>query len=275
MTTHDRRLLWALAAVSLGALGSCRSGSPPSGSSATGAAAPAPELATSEFRTPRGLAVTIRDTNELDSYEPFEASAIGAPNPDNYAGSDRKKAKLSIAPQNRASPVEYESLSELLYDRELLKSDRFMMNRNPPISKASDSDRVSEEDNNVAVFCYLFAAAKEDDNDYHLIIGSVADKDSAVYMNVELSGLPTGGVFRAPLKDVRDDFKAFFGSNLPGATYRKFDPPIPVKITGSLFYDISHKPNVVGPADMRPRTAWELHPLTAIEFEPANFPDGW
>ena len=51
--------------------------------------------------------------------------------------------------------------------------------------------------------------------------------------------------------------------------YVKFDPPIPVRVTGSLFWDIEHPPpNTVGPTDRRPKTAWEIHPVTKIEFEP-------
>ena len=69
----------------------------------------------------------------------------------------------------------------------------------------------------------------------------------------------------------RDDYKAFFGSNLPGMSYDFYDPPIPVEIEGSLFFDMSHatgsKP---GPSSLRDDipTIWEIHPISKIVFEP-------
>ena len=96
-----------------------------------------------------------------------------------------------------------------------------------------------------------------------------APGESPRFINVEISGLPSSGQFRTPLKQVRDKFKAYLGTEISGSGYHKFvDAPIPVTITGSLFYDIDHPPGVVGPTGMRPKTAWEIHPVTDIEFEP-------
>ena len=78
---------------------------------------------------------------------------------------------------------------------------------------------------------------------------------------------------RATLQQARDDYKAFFQDHplgLPGA-YDFYDPPIPVEIEGSLFFDMSHvtggRP---GPRDLRDDipTIWEVHPITRIVFEP-------
>ena len=48
---------------------------------------------------------------------------------------------------------------------------------------------------------------------------------------------------------------------MPSATRRRV-------VCGSLFYDISHSPGTVGPQGLRPGTAWEIHPVTSIVFEP-------
>jgi hypothetical protein len=40
-----------------------------------------------------------------------------------------------------------------------------------------------------------------------------------------------------------------------------------VKVTGSLFFDVDHKAGSVGPTGMRPKTAWEIHPVSDIQFE--------
>ena len=57
-------------------------------------------------------------------------------------------------------------------------------------------------------------------------------------------------------------------SQVTTGSYIKFTPAIPVKVQGSLFYDIDHEPGVIGPTGFRPKTAWEIHPVTDIEFEP-------
>jgi len=182
---------------------------------------------------------------------------------DDFAGTDRKAAKTSIS----TGPMEtFNSLDDLLAS---LPRDTKMLHHHPAITKSSDSERVSEEDTNVTVNAFLFAAKGEPDNDFHLIIGSTADAASAQFMNVEISGLPSDGPARAQLSTPRQDFKNFFGDQVPGTGgYHRFDPPIPLRVTGSQFYDIDHKPGAVGPQDIAPGTAWEIHPVTEIVFEP-------
>ena len=74
----------------------------------------------------------------------------------------------------------------------------------------------------------------------------------------------------ARLKAARDKYKAFFGSDLPGTRYDFYDPPIPVEVEGSLFFDMSHVTGTrPGPASLRSRipTIWEVHPVTDIVFD--------
>ena len=46
------------------------------------------------------------------------------------------------------------------------------------------------------------------------------------------------------------------------------DTIYPVKnITGTLFFDVNHDGGSIGPRNYAgPTTAWEIHPVTAIEF---------
>jgi hypothetical protein len=93
-------------------------------------------------------------------------------------------------------------------------------------------------------------------------------------MNVEISGLPRSGEpFKGDLTAVRDAFKTKmqFSDDDPPAdgSYIKFDPPLHVQVTGSLFFDVEHlAPHTVGPTDHRPKTAWEIHPVRNIAFVP-------
>jgi len=57
--------------------------------------------------------------------------------------------------------------------------------------------------------------------------------------------------------------------NCQGGTYDFYDPPIPIKIEGSLFFDITHATGSrPGPHSLKSRmpVIWEVHPLTSIEL---------
>jgi hypothetical protein len=225
--------------------------------------------AATEARTlvsPKARRYTIVDSGQFDEDEehdqPPSPAAARAAGSENFAGTARKRAKTSIADADEA---EFASVLDLVAS---LPSDASMIDRDPEISSSATSDRVEEEQLNVTVDGFLYAASREDDNDYHLIIGDNIPRPQREYMNVEVSGLPASGPFREPLKESRQQFKDFFGSDLPGGSYDFYTPPIPVRISGSLFYDIDHRPGAVGPGSHKPRTAWEIHPITAIEFEP-------
>ncbi len=89
-------------------------------------------------------------------------------------------------------------------------------------------------------------------------------------ITVEVSGIPSlaSNPYRNPLADVRSKFLSHFNGTEPSARYTKYDPPIHVTLTGSLFFDVDHKAGTVGPAGLQPDTAWEMHPLSDITFEP-------
>jgi len=87
---------------------------------------------------------------------------------------------------------------------------------------------------------------------------------------MEISGLPPHtNKFPAfdKIKEARDAFKDFFGGNLPGTSYDFYDPPRPVTIEGSLYFDMSHATGPhPGPQSLKSRmpTVWEVHPITSI-----------
>ncbi len=69
----------------------------------------------------------------------------------------------------------------------------------------------------------------------------------------------------ATLDEVRSTYSEFFGDGLPGPSYDFYDPPIPIEIEGSLFWDASHaQGGRPGPQKLRPRmpVVWEIHPVT-------------
>ena len=146
-----------------------------------------------------------------------------------------------------------------------------MVNHHPSITTSANSNRVNEEKRNVKVSAFLYAASRENDNDFHLIVGRDPNETAKMFMTMEISGLPpAGSQFFAQLKSARDAYKNFFGNNLPGLGYDFYNPPISITIEGSLFFDMSHATGSrPGPSALKPfmPVVWEVHPVTRIDFE--------
>ena len=185
---------------------------------------------------------------------------------DAFKGTARKAAKLSIA---EAQSEAFDTVGALIAT---LPTKEDMIQHDPPIKDNASSARVDEEERNIVVSAFLFAASREDDNDFHLIVGDDPASNAEVYMTMEVSGLPPANAASlAAIKAARDSFKQFFGDKTPGATYDFYDPPIPVRVEGSLFFDMTHAHGQSpGPPTLHPHmpVIWEVHPLSTIEFEP-------
>jgi len=176
---------------------------------------------------------------------------------DDFSGTDRRVAKTSIS----SGSIQTVSFDDFLNG---LPDDDEMVDMN--ISKDENSNRVKAEKKNVRLEnVFLYAIKRESDNDFHMIIGNESGTE---FFNVENSGLPesSASAFQK-LKTVREAIEDFFGGELCSNKYRKFDPAIPVTVEGSLFFDVDHKKGTVGPEGLKPKTAWEVHPITKIVFE--------
>ncbi len=95
-------------------------------------------------------------------------------------------------------------------------------------------------------------------------------------MTAEVAGLPVAANAQTPqFQHVRDQFKEFFqstGQQLPGSSYRIFPDPVPVTVTGSVFFDVDHEIGQVHSRNAAPGTVWEIHPVTDIVFGAAGGP---
>lgn len=214
----------------------------------------------------------VLTTGELDAYEqPKGLAAVLAakkkpPKGDSFGGTARKAAKISL------SDAAVETFKTLTALHKTLVSEETMAALKPKLTDKANSGRRAQEERNVRVRAHLYAASRESDNDFHLIIGLAPTAAKELYMNVEVSGLPpkTSPDHKA-LAAARTAFKTFFGKQLPGTSYDFYDPPIPVEIEGSLFFDVTHltggRP---GPKSLRDHisTVWEIHPVSRIELEP-------
>lgn len=184
-----------------------------------------------------------------------------------FRGSDRKEAKLSfIRPQKRdPQPL------QPLIDR-LLHSDASMKNHEPAISSDCNSIRQPEEKENVYLEgVYIYVILREDDGDYHLIVGDGINAAPETLLSVEISALPeTTSSFYSTLKKVRNDFeKKFSTCSRKNLWNHRAENPLPkIAIKGTLFYDIRHAKQGVHSGDGAVKTAtfWEVHPATYFKL---------
>jgi hypothetical protein len=204
--------------------------------------------------------VTIEKSNDVADENRNEENVTNAATcATDFEGVDRAIAKTSFA---TATTYTYSTFSTF---RNTLQTDAFMRGLNIP--RNSNSNRVSQENRNAKFNAvYLYALKKEADRDFHLILG---DANLVSLLNCEASGFPaTTGTAYTAIKAVKDAITARFGSNLCSqSSYLKFNPAVPItSMKGSLFFDVDHAAGTVGPAGFRPTTAWEIHPINAIQF---------
>ena len=224
---------------------------------------------------PKGPTYRILRTTEVDSYETTPtAKALGnvlkgkqAPAPAAIAAA--VKTKVPVDDNFAAAPTEnFSDVSSLINSLPTVDS---MVKLNIPTT--TNSNRVQQENRNVHVSGFLFAASREADNDFHLIVGRDPKATQEMYMTMELSGLPPpdSPAFDS-LNTARTAYKQFFSTqNLPGAGYDFYQPPIPVQVDGSLFFDASHSiGQAPGPPSLKSRmpTIFEVHPITKIKLGP-------
>ena len=175
-----------------------------------------------------------------------------------FAGLSRAKVKTSLVQANAHTYSNLYNFMRTLPDDDDME---FVIAALPqPWKERAIQEKKAVTVNNV----YLIAYAREKDNDYHLILTNAS---KTIFFNVEISALPgSAAPGYTALKNVRQSFESFPGS-LNCGRYTKLAQPILIKkIKGSIFFDSDHPAGQVGPEGYRPKTAWEIHPVSAIEF---------
>lgn len=199
----------------------------------------------------------------IPAYDPVQGAGHVDQVAASFRGKDRGGAKTSIV---GGEPDAYDSVAEL---EKALPSDDKMLHHTPEITSKTN-ERTDEERHQVAVPAWIYAVKYEDDQDFHVILGTNPQQKPVVYFNAEISGLPkSSAASYKRLAAVRKAFARVLGNKLPGPNkYHVYKPPLAVDLEGSLFYDVDHTPGEVGPKTMKPKTAWEIHPITHIAPQP-------
>ena len=183
---------------------------------------------------------------------------------DQFGGTDRKAAKLSVG---SGKTEIFSDISKLIPTLPLHDA---MAKLKIPLGPTSG--RVSQEQRNIRLTGFLYAASREADNDFHLIVGRPPTASGPpMFMTMEISGLPpNNNPAFAAINGARTSYKKFFGAKLPLAGYDYYSAnPIPVVIEGSLFWDATHSTGQApGPPSLKPNmpTIWEVHPITSIKL---------
>jgi hypothetical protein len=183
-----------------------------------------------------------------------------------FAGRFRAQAKTTKV---SGAPKVYASVQEYLEDVVSPLNDHDVREQFPEV-KNRDAGRVEPEKHPVRVHAKLYAVRLEADKDFHCIIG---DGESGPYITAEVSGLPRQGATTA-FVGVRKQLRQLVGNSGIEEAKRRYhrpSPPIPVVVTGSLFYDAEHPPRSIGPNASGPSrparkavTQWEIHPVHTI-----------
>lgn len=198
----------------------------------------------------------------IPAFDPLHAAGSPEQLEAKFRGVDRKTPKTSIASGSIKKFIDVAALAAFVTD------DAAMLHHTPEIARDS-MFRAIEEQQNVLIKAWIYAIKYEADQDWHVIIGTDPGVATKTFFNAEVSGLPatTSTAFET-LHNVRQQLADILGDSLPsGDAYRKMKRPIGVVIEGTLFFDVDHEAGVVGPAGMRPQTAWEIHPVTNIKVQ--------
>ena len=186
---------------------------------------------------------------------------------DVFGGVFRPEAKTSYATKKTETLTQVDTLMRSLpadmqmtqLHPELVKKDKNQQNHEP---------RIDLETRNVTVKAWLYWVGHQTDNDFHLVLGDTSELTSmTVFMNSEVSGLPSTRPTQQPFMDLRLKLRQLIAhnANKNGA----FVTPLPIQITGSLLWDGEHRnPHNVGPkkpVDIRPTKAWEIHPISDLK----------
>jgi hypothetical protein len=218
----------------------------------------------------RGKIEEVADESEESSisvhwidYHLGVVRATAASSSEVFKGKFRPEAKTSYSKGRKESATDVESLLNklptdaqmTLQHHELIAKDR---------NHENHVARIAEEQRNVTVKAWLYWVGHQRDNDYHLILGDTSELSSGtLFMNAEISGLPKTHPNQQPFVKLRGALRQVLAANhnIKGA----FEKPVPVRITGSLLWDGEHRnPHNVGPKkpmDIRPKKAWEIHPI--------------
>lgn len=136
-----------------------------------------------------------------------------------------------------------------------------------------NSLRCAAEQRNVVLFdVYILGVKREDDGDFHLLVGSKPESDKKQkIITAEVSGLPDpSSPAYAALAAVRKIYETQFGNKTTEGLVFFSDAKHPAvhlqHISGSLFFDNHHYSSHSSIKNLKADSCWEIHPVTGLVF---------
>ncbi len=148
--------------------------------------------------------------------------------------------------------------------------------------KLSSASRFPEELRNVSVDAWLHAVKLENgidahgtrgDSDFHVMLGTSPKHGQGRFFSAKVSGLPKDGADAAAFTATRRQLVQLllYVAKVPQprfhADFAEIDPPLKVRVTGSLFFDGQNASGQAGPDYARATSSWQIDPVIAIDQE--------
>jgi hypothetical protein len=220
-----------------------------------------PETSEEDRSLPPREPSTVADPDKFKVYFKKPASEVYR---NEFQGVARAEAKTH---PSTTTTRKYKTVGDVLKN---LPTDSYMRR----INVGDNTPRTPDEDYNVFVEkAYLFYISKEDDQDFHLIIGDINENgEKSNFMTAEIAGLPKGEtntsayqLLERTRRQLYEKYPDFFTGNRK--TFKPLSKPPEIALRGTLFFDNRHTAGQIGAGAAKPNTVWEIHPVTFIDFK--------
>ncbi len=195
-----------------------------------------------------------------------------------FQGRYRPAPKTHYAKSSNGQLLRTETFQDLQALAKTLPPDARMRTRYA--GQIASATRFPEELRNVSVVGYLHAVKLENGIDAHgnqeelcfqVMLGTSPKHGQGQFFGARVSGLPPDGNDIATFSAARRQLiqLLMYVAKVPErkfhSDFAEINPPLRVKVTGSLFFDGQNEAAKAGPEYARAASAWEIHPVMAID----------
>jgi hypothetical protein len=194
-----------------------------------------------------------------------------------FRGTFREFPKTHYATSAKGQVLPVEVFSDLDALSKILPPDDAM--RKKYAKELGQSWRFPEEQRNVSVVGYIHAVkldygidshGVQGDQDFHVMLGTSPKRGEGRFFTASVSGLPRDGFGVKNFMAARQQLLQLLlrVARTPESSFRAafapIDPPLRVKVTGSLLFD-GRQPASAGPDYAKAATVWHIHPVMSID----------
>ncbi len=195
-----------------------------------------------------------------------------------FQGRFREAPRTQYARLPAGTLARTESFRDLDALKKTLKPDDQM--RHKYAKTLSSASRFPEELRNVSVDAWIHAVKLENgldahgnrgDSDFHVMLGTSPKHGQGRFFSAKVSGLPKDGGDAATFTAARRQLVQLllYVAKVPQprfhADFAEVDPPLKVRVAGSLFFDGQSASGKAGPDYARATSAWQIDPVMAID----------